>query len=277
MTVLNGCSLIDIDNTNTGETKVALAGDEGEAQNDSAKQDIQNVLNEAQNDMDGEDYVAALEVLESALESYAGDTDLQDLYNRAEAAYVEQVQDKVKEYTGADDYDSALKELSQALEILPNNDDLTSLQKKTEKKKPDRLCDLDVTESNDGYTPVTEQVLSKDTIGNTYSPGNLFLVDPNESNDDGGYAKYYLGEKYSKLNFTLAVSSENPDDKSPSEFTIYGDGDQILFTSEELDRSTEPVVAGVEVKNQKWIYVRATGTEDWGNVAFLFANPVLYR
>lgn len=265
-----GCApLIDIDNnnqSNASSSTTAGSNTEQSATNDSSEATKQ-ALTEAQSAIDDQNYEDAITTLESALKKSPSNKDLV-------AKYVQAVKLRVNELTNKNDYDKALAVLKSAKDKLKDNEEINNLYDETKKDSPDKLCDLTIAESNDNYVPITEQKVVRDTTGNTYDPGNLFTLYPSYG-DYGGYAKYYLGEKYKSLNLTYAISEENPDDIDPTTFTIFGDGDKILFTSDKMTRTTEPTSIGVDVTGQKWIYIRVE-SETYNSVPVLMANPVLF-
>ncbi len=143
------------------------------------------------------------------------------------------------------------------------------------RNSPDKLCDLTITEQNDRYIPITEQKVMRDTTGITYDPGNLFMLKTSYG-DYSGYAKYHLGGKYKSLQLTYAISTEDPDNIDPTTFTVFGDGDKILFTSGEMTRTTEPTSVGIDVTGQKWIYIRVESDSSY-SVPVLMINPLLFE
>ncbi|WP_432617037.1 NPCBM/NEW2 domain-containing protein [Butyricicoccus sp.] len=252
-TVINNIT-IDSGSNNSGDSNKA----------DSTKQ----ALTEAQSAIDAQNYEDAITTLENALKKSPSNKDLI-------AKYVNAVKLRVNELTSKNDYDKALAVLKSAKDALKDNEEINNLYDETKKNSPDKLCDLTIAESNDNYVPITEQKVVRDTTGNTYDPGNLFTLYPSYA-DYSGYAKYYLGEKYKSLNLIYAISEENPDDIDPTTFTIFGDGDKILFTSDKMTRTTEPTSIGVDVTGQKWIYIRVE-SETSNSVPVLMANPVLFE
>ena len=220
------------------------------------------------------EYTQAFALLEDALAVLPEDADLQALKTSAENGYVAAVQQQVSELTQAGDYDTALSILEDAQATLPGNGTLTELYNSTNAAKPVRLCDIKLSESNDKYQQIVEQVVTEDTLGNIYNPGNLYKI---WHTGDDGDAKYYLGGEYTTLRLTLAISDEAPDEKNSSTFTIYGDDNAILYTSGPLDRATAPIVVEVDVSGTQWIHIRAESDEYWENVRLLMINPVLYR
>lgn len=268
-----GCApLIDINNnnqSNASSSTTAGSNTEQSATNDSdSSEATKQALTEAQSAIDDQNYEDAITTLEGALKKSPSNKDLI-------AKYVNAVKLRVNELKTKNDYDKALTVLQSAKKQLKNNEEINNLYDETKKDSPDKLCDLTIAESNDNYVPITEQKVVYDTTGNTYDPGNLFILYPAYS-DYAGYAKYYLGEKYKSLSLTYAISKENPDYIDPTTFTIFGDGDKILFTSDKMTRTTEPTSIGIDVTGQKWIYIRVE-SETSNSVPVLMANPVLFE
>ncbi len=253
-----------------GTVNVYTNGDSGSStSSDSGESDkVSQILNEAQSAIDDQNYEDAITTLETALKKSPTNKDLI-------AKYVNAVKLRVNELTSKNDYDAALAVLQSAKKQLKNNDEIDKLYEETKKNSPDKLCDLTIAEQNDNYIPITEQKVMRDTTGITYDPGNLFMLKTSYG-DYSGYAKYHLGGTYKSLQLTYAVSTEDPDNIDPTTFTVFGDGDKILFTSGEMTRTTEPTSVGIDVTGQKWIYIRVESDSSYG-VPVLMANPVLFE
>lgn len=267
MVATTGCFDISGPIVNNGDPKPDSNSSAVSSNNSDEADSTKQALTEAQSAIDAQNYEDAITTLKNALDKSPSNKDLV-------AKYVQAVKLRVNELTNKKDYDKALTVLKSAKDTLKNNEEINSLYDKTKKDSPDKLCDLTIAESNDNYVPITEQKVVYDTTGNTYDPGNLFILYPAYS-DYAGYAKYYLGEKYKSLSLTYAISKENPNDIDPTTFTIFGDGDKILFTSDKMTRTTEPTSIGVDVTGQKWIYIRVE-SETSNSVPVLMANPVLF-
>lgn len=232
--------------------------------------------------IDDEDYENAIEKANEALEEYPNETTLSDLKQRAVTGYEDQILSKANKELKENDYDEALETVNSALNTLENlgikSDKLEKKKEKIEKNMPTKLCELPMSESNDQYSEIEDQVM-KDTIGENHSPGNLFRI---ESFHDGGYAKYYLNKQYKKLSFTVAVSEEEPDNKELGTFAIYGDNDRILYSWDDVGRATAPDVVEdddelINVENEEWICIRAQSENSLYSVIFLLDNPLLFR
>lgn len=277
ITISCGCGpLVDIKtNTIGGSGKIDNSDDHSNndatqsATDDSdSSEATKQTLTKAQSAIDDQNYEGAITTLETALKKSPTNKDLI-------AKYINAVKLRVNELTSKSDYDTALAVLQSAKNQLKNNDEIDKLYEETKKNSPDKLCDLTIAEQNDRYMPITEQKVMTDTTGITYDPGNLFML-KTYYGDDSGYAKYHLGGKYKSLQFTYAVSTEDPDNIDPTTLTIFGDGDKILFTSGEMTRTTEPTSTGIDVTGQKWIYIRVS-SDSYHSVPVLMANPVLFE
>lgn len=270
MIATTGCFDSQGGSANGGTVNVYTNGDSGSStSSDSGESDkVSQILNEAQSAIDDQNYEDAITTLEGALKKSPTNKDLI-------AKYVNAVKLRVNELTSKNDYDKALAILKSAQKQLKNNDEIDKLYEETKKNSPDKLCDLTIAEQNDNYIPITEQKVMRDTTGITYDPGNLFMLKTSYG-DYSGYAKYHLGGTYKSLQLTYAVSTEDPDNIDPTTFTVFGDGDKILFTSGEMTRTTEPTSVGIDVTGQKWIYIRVE-SESYDSVPVLMANPVLFE
>lgn len=267
MVATTGCFDITAEGGKGGNTHITNNYNGSSASSDSEEADsTKQALTEAQSAIDDQNYEDAITTLEGALKNSPSNKDLI-------AKYVNAVQLRVTELTNKNDYDKALTVLQSAKKKLKDNEKINNLYTETKKNSPDKLCDLTIAESNDNYVPITEQKVTYDTVGNHYDPGNLFML--KTAGDYSGYAKYYLGEKYKSLNFIYAIPTEDTDNINPTTFTIFGDGDKILFTSGEITRTTEATATSVDVTGQKWINIRV-GSESYDSVPVLMANPVLF-
>lgn len=251
------------------------------ASESSEDEEIKKYSDEVNALLNDEDYENAIKKANEALEEYPNVTALSDLKQRAMTGYEDQILSKTNKALKQNDYDEALETVNSALDALANmNESSDKLEKKKTKiqnNMPTKLCDLPISEGNDRYRQITEQVVMKDTVGNKHSPGNLFRIESSEYEEYSGYAKYYLNKQYKKLSFTVAVSEEEPDQKDTATLAIYGDDDQILYSWDDVGRATAPVdVDLVDVENQEWISIRAQSKEYKG-VIFLLDNPQLFR
>lgn len=220
------------------------------------------------------DYSTALSVLEDGIEILSGDSDLAALYDSASGLYEDSITEQVRKLVEENDYEGALNIISVALKILPDSSALQALYTETEEDQPVKLSELKISES-DYFQEITGQVVTEDTLGNIYSPVNLFEFSQYFNNES--YAKYYLGEKYTLLTFMLAVSDINENKKTGRIVTVYGDNDEILYTSGTIDRTTAPFMVEINVEGVEWIYFQSYGIGGNEGVTPLMIDPVLYK
>lgn len=268
----------DTNNTNNTDVHVSFESNDHTENSGSAavqsdvdySEEINRIAVEAQDAIDDRDYEAAMKLIRTALEDFPRNEQLSSLY-------VQAVKSQVTAYKASNLYDKALVLLEDAQEVVKENADIENLYEEIKKNMPDKLCDLKIVDSDreEQYTQIIEQTITQDTLGNVYDPGNLFLLKVNWK-DAGGYAKYHLGGKYTSMGLTIATSDENPDDKNPTVFSVFGDGDKILFTSGEMTRTSEPVTVAIDVSGQDWLHIRVESTE-YDSVGILMANPVLFE
>lgn len=236
------------------------------------KSEAMSTANEA---ISSGDYETAIEAIDDALDILGSDADLSSLRSSTQSSYESEVQSQVAELVAANDYESALELLEEALEVIPESTVLSDLYDTTEENQPVKLSDLKLSESGGAFELVTGQVVTTDTLGNTYGSGNLYKFTSSWLSYDDGYVKYYLGGEYTSLVFTLAVSDEEEDYKEERVLTIYGDDDALLYTSGDLSRTSVPVEVTVDVTGTDWIYIKADAVT-YG-VIILVYNPVLYK
>lgn len=235
------------------------------------KQDTMEQVNAA---IDVGDYSKALNLLKNVDAKLASDADISSMYDSTVTAYETDVINRAVSLSSEGKYGDALQLIKQASAQLPNSSKLTTVYQNINDERPVKLNELKISESNEAFVHITEQVITEDTLGNIYNPGNLFAIDDRYAH--GGYAKYYLGGAYQKLSFLLAVSDENPDDKDWAALTVYGNEDQILYTSNSLTRTSVPRQVEIDVSGYDWLYFRADSDSYWA-VTLLIADPVLYK
>lgn len=226
-------------------------------------------------------YAEAFELINKALEYNEGDSELISFLTSSQSAYESYITEQVNTFTAGYDYDSALALLNTALSTLPASTALTELREQTEKNQPVKLCDIKVAES-ENYEQITELVVTEDSMGNQYNPGNLFKVSCvwwGGSRDDG-YTKYYLNGEYTKLKGTIVAADDS--EITGCVLTVYGDN-KILYTSNLITRSTSPLALDLDVTDITWIHMEFSVPEDtegaeWNRwMRVLLADMTLYK
>lgn len=225
-------------------------------------------------------YAEAFALINKALEYNEGDSELVSFLTSSQSAYESYITEQVNAFTAGYDYDSALALLDTALSTLPDSTALTELREQTEKNQPVKLCDIKVAES-ENYEQITELVVTEDSMGNQYNPGNLFKVSCYRGvGEDKGYAKYYLNGEYTKLKGIIVAADDS--EITGCVLTVYGDN-KILYTSQLITRSTSPLVLDLDVTGITWIHMEFSVPEDtegteWNRwMRVLLADMTLYK
>lgn len=217
-------------------------------------------------------YKELFELLKKACEKNSGDNELNNLQKTAEEEYVKIVQAKVDEYRSQDQYSEAVKYLNEAVKILENNSTLNELLNDVQSSVPIDLCNMKISES-DRYEAGTELSVMEDSVGNVYSPGNLFKLSPYYGSI--AYATYYVKGEYTRIKGTIAVA----DDSYTSDIgkiSILDQDGKILYTSGNMSRTTAPKTIDVDIRGAEWITISCENSEGYNFRAFV-ADWVLFK
>lgn len=90
--------------------------------------------------------------------------------------------------------------------------------------------------------------------------GEGFTLDPYPTS---GWVEYCVNEQYSKLEFTVAPQ-EGFTDYGEVYFEVYGDDDEQLYSSDDLDYRSEPEEVSVDITGQDYVKIYATTSDEWG-------------
>ncbi len=212
------------------------------------------------------------ELLEKAAEKNSGDTELSNLQKTAEEEYVKVVQAAVDEYLAADQYDQAIKYLQEAVKVLDTNSTLNELLEKVQSSVPIELRSLKISESN-LYEAGEELTVVEDSIGNVYSPGNLYKLSPYR--DDAAYVTYYVKGEYTRIKGTIAVADDSEQEKMGN-VSILDENGKILYTSGDMSRTTVPKSIDIDISGVEWITITCENKDGWDFRVFL-ADWVLFK
>ena len=91
-----------------------------------------------------------------------------------------------------------------------------------------------------------------DTIGNQYT-GNVQWI------EDNGYAIYYVGGKYSKLQGIIAANNNGFSSDQTATITILLDDEEVYSTGE-FSRVSTPMQVDIDVSGVQWIKIQHSGT-----------------
>ena len=215
-------------------------------------------------------YEELFALLKKAQEVNEGDSELDNLEKSAEDAYVKTVQDTVDDYLTKDNYDDAITYLKSATRVLESNSTLTELLQQVQENVPVKLCDLKISES-DRLESGEELKVMEDSVGNIYSPGNLYKLTPYHGK---GYASYYANGEYTRMTGTIAVADDSS--KDTGIVTVYDENEKILYTTGEITRTTAPIKVDVDLSGVKWFTVCAED-KGWDGFNCFISDFVLYK
>lgn len=218
----------------------------------------------------------ALDLIDEAI-SFDDNEYFQNLKVSTEDNCINTTTSSVNKYLDQKKFNEAKKCVEIALEALPSNKDLLELQKKVIDSKPIELSSLTISDSKD-YSLISGQSIVKDSVGNTYTTGNLFTLDScrwDYTFTDESFATYYLGGKYSTLTLNLAVYNDGGNTSSC--ITIYGDDNKVLYTTGDVGRQFAPKELELDVSGLEWITFRISENDYRGHIVWLIADPLLYK
>lgn len=212
------------------------------------------------------------ELLKKACEKNSGDNELNNLQKTAEEEYVKIVQAKVDEFRSQDQYSEAIKYLDEAVKILEGNSTLNDLLNSVKSSVPIELSSLKISES-ERYEPGAELSVAEDSIGNIYSPGNLFKMSPNYSSS--AYATYYLKGEYSRIKGIIAVSDDSKL-ANIGKVSILDENGKILYTSGDMSKTTVPKTIDVDIRGIEWMTIICENSDGYQFRGFI-SDWVLYK
>lgn len=235
---------------------------------------IENSRTEALNKADGYfsagDYSNAINTLRQALKNeLENDTELTRQLNDYEIEYSKSVILQADALVSENNYDGAVSLLETALKVIPGNADLLAKQSVIEAAVPVKLTEMKITNS-DRFEQITDAG-REDSLGNLYSPGNLYNINTYRNNI--GYCEFYTGGKYTRLSGTVAVSDNSSDISARLE--IYAD-DELIYNSGTIGRSTVPFTVDVDISDSSWIKIQLVMVDGWNqNLNVLLSNFIL--
>jgi serine/threonine protein kinase len=223
----------------------------------NADQKSQNTLSEAKKYADDKDYENALKTIMKE-SNYQSDANLNSAFSEYESKYVENLKDTVNKNLESD-YSSALSAVKAAKTLLPNNNDIKSLYEDVIAAEPVKLSSIKVSNSND-FEQITETSV-EDSLGNLYSPGNLFKA--NCWSDRVGYGEFFMGSKYKKLTGTIATADDSKDIDCRIEIYVGNNTkDMTMKESYTLSRTTKPQNVDVDITGYEWIKIQLVSVEN---------------
>ena len=203
------------------------------------------------------DHAGALELLKGPSVSSA---DVLEVYVDYSSQYVDEALSQVDGLVEDRDYDGALAVLDAAIPLVENPSRLEVRRDELSGIDSVALGSLTLSDSRHFELADERQV---DTIGGSYSPGNLFVADPGNG-DNYSLGLFHLGGEYRVLTGEIAVSDETPESSSSYEpqgiveiVARSGDGERTLWESPVLGRGTSPFpIPECDVSGAEWLEIR---------------------
>lgn len=177
------------------------------------------------------DYKGALQYMNS--NNLSDEPFFTDQYSAYSQKYVAEVSQKAESLLQSGCIDERNTLLNDALTILPDNETLLDLYE----DQPDRLFHMQEFIGNIG-----EFVFYNDgTTDNTgaYRPYRIYCCNYNTHNTGYQEATYKLNKQYSRLDFTLALSSASKD-TTHSAWIEFRNGDTLIQSTDHFTAGSEP-------------------------------------
>ncbi len=217
-------------------------------------------------------YIQAISILKEGTREFPDSTLLSDLYASVCLTFDTVVTDQVVGLLNNYDYDTALTVLESIISSYPDSQAINSLYEIVLANMPVKLSEFTISDC-DNYYEITGIGVVEDTIGNVYSAGNLYEFDDSWYD---GYAEYYLGGEYSTLKLTIAVKNTYQSYKTSRSISIYGDKEDVLYTTGNIGRTTAPIEVTVDVTGVQWLYIYCSDNGS-NMITPLLVNPVLFK
>lgn len=236
---------------------------------------LKKVLKEAAEKAGEGNYADALSIVGNALKQNSENKEILTAQEKYSTEYVNKIISEIERLLVEDNYEQAILSCEMALKVLPGNEELTVRLGELNENKPVNLNELKISESKH-YKCIEGKEVTEDTIGNVYSPGNLFTI----SGD--GYAKYYLAKQYKSLKLKIAILDNTVDPewyRIETMMSFYDNNkNQIIYTTDYMGKATAPFEVEMDVSGVEWLYITTKGKPGNGaNVIPMLINPVLYH
>lgn len=236
----------------------------------SSEQVITDIIKQATDYWDDEDYIQALILLKK---NKSISKDIQTLYEQYSDKYSQIIISKTNELINARKYSEAEELLNETLnqDVLADSSMLKQQLAKIKTNHPVELSKLKMTD--DRHIKLTEKTV-EDTVGNKYPSGNVFII---SAEGEGGYGSglFYTGSKYQYLSGIIAVSDESTkSDRIMLEghieiLTKNKDGKvRQVYESETLSRAISQIpLNDLDIENSEWVEIRFYSSDDYFSLA----------
>lgn len=250
----------------------------------NSEENIGTTIREATAYWDNFQYIQALTILKNCGITSA---EIDALYQDYSDEFCTEILKQTDLLISERNYDEARKTLLEAKGLVANSMRLDNKLVDINNAIPIKLSALKISASR--LFDLSQDKPAEDSVGNKYSAGNLYITRA-EGDSRYGYATFYLGEKYTGMTGTIAVSdeSENRSDvQLEGWIEIYvknGDDYTQLYTSPLLSRTTSPInIPEINLSDSEWLEIRYYNNGDYFSLAggyhslrIILSNFMLY-
>lgn len=237
---------------------------------------VERVLSNAEGAAKAGDYENALVMLNEfrATADTAVPQEISDAYDGYAKKYEEMILGKVDQLRKKENYIQAIQMLENASLVYPSPE-FTAKLEVINSEKPIYLCEIKC-QNKDRYELHSTGDPIMDTLGNPYPVGNLHVISTTSSSwteDEKGYADYYLGYKYKKLWGVIAPA----DSSSNINGSISILGDDVALLTLDINRLTEPYLFEIDVSAVNYLKIVSGDVDGEGTFTTILYDFSLSR
>ena len=238
--------------------------------------EVDRVLADAESAAKTGDYENALVMLNEFSANADADAKqgISDAYDRYAKEYEDMILGKVSQLRDNKSYIQAIQMLENASAVVPSPE-FTAMLETINNEKPMYLCEIKC-QNQDKYELHSTGEPITDTLGNSYPVGNLHVISSTNggwSEDQKGYADYYLGYKYNKLTGVIA-----PADSSDNiNCTISIMGDDVALLTLDINRLTEPYPFEIDVSAVNYLKITSGDVDADGTFTTILYDFTLLK
>lgn len=210
-------------------------------------------------------YYMAEDAIDSAMDYFGDDAEIQALQAGLEDSYVKISLDAAKQEFDNGNYEMAASTVQAAMEQVEDNTELENKYNEYKAYLPAYLNDLDYF-NIDGYIGNNSDYDKvADNTGKSY--GRAYCVDG--WNDNGNYAEYLINGSYTDFEGTVGVAYQERSTSNSQFFEVYGDG-ILLYTSPILTAGSMPQQFNINISGVKILKIYYPYTKANKRIATIF-------
>lgn len=242
----------------------------------TSAEEIDEIIQTATQYWNASDYQQCLTLLKN---SKSRSSDIEALYSKYSDEYVLSLLSEVDSLISERKYEDAISVLEDG-KMLVNDDKMIAnkIEDIKSNNQPTKLSEIKITTSR--FFMQADGKSLTDTVGNKYSSGDSYVIYA-EGETDYGYATFYVGNKYTSLGGTIAVSDESEDRSDTQlqgwvEIGIKNDDDDFysLWSSDMLSRTTSPIeIPELNIGDSEWLEIRYYNNGEYYSLADGYHSP----